>query len=76
MGIETLRELLADADGRTFMFAFKDGASATAVVISTSHVLLDDTVIIRPTNANERLGGWQIHLDELESVSEVGGQPS
>jgi len=73
MGVEALRSLLKDAEGRTFAFAFKDGVQATAVVISASHVTLNDTVIIRPVDADERLGGWQIGLGELESVSETSG---
>ena len=71
---EPLYWLLRDAEDQSFCFTFLDGEGILARVVSSSHVDVDDTVIILRAGATTSEPGYQVHLSDIRTVATPGGR--
>jgi hypothetical protein len=70
--LESLRELLANAEGKRYTVEFGDGDSRDILIVSATHVSLDDTVIGVPLASDGTQmtsdPGVQFHLQDVRRV--------
>ncbi len=70
---EAFRSLLRGSDGETFQFVFVDGDEMMAVVVSGTHVDLNDTLLVVRSGAPPEEMGYQIGLADLRSLRAPDG---
>jgi len=69
MSVETIRAILRNSEGKTYLFAFVDGTEMQVEVVSTTHLNLDDTVVILEVGALANERAWNVALSEIRSVA-------
>lgn len=71
--LQILQGIFADSEGKRFGVGFTDGDYRDLVVVSDTHVMLDDTVwgVLLPPKGEEAIAnepGIQFHLQDVERV--------